>query len=136
MLLDLKLTHEHHCENGKWYWVCPICKEWLSPHEAGKGKGHLVLQSKGRATVHLIAHNAGYIPKRISINEIISKNQCFCNNCRQPVISMKYLKNMNVAKNIKNVKPEHKYMCFSCVKIQYEEGLKTKEEVHKRKKNE
>ena len=42
-------------------------------------------------------------------------------------------KDMNIAKNIK-IEPKHKYMCFSCVGIQYEEGLKTKDQVHKGKK--
>jgi len=129
-MTELKLEHIKHCMNGYWYWICPICKEWLFPHESGKGMGHFVLQSKGVATKHLISHNAGYIPKGESITEITSKNQYFCNDCGQSVISIRYLKDMNISKNIKT-KPEHKYMCFSCVKLQYEEGLKTKDEVHK-----
>jgi hypothetical protein len=131
-MTDLKLKHELHCINGNWYWVCPVCGEWLFPHEAGRGKGNQVLTSKGHATKHLIAHDVGYISKKVPINNIISRNQYFCNKCGQSVISMKYLKDMNVAKNITTL-PEHKYMCFSCIKIHYEEGLKTKDEVHKGK---
>jgi hypothetical protein len=50
-----------------------VCGDWICPHEAGRGKGHFVLQSKGIATKHLITHNSGYVSKRKSILEIVLK---------------------------------------------------------------
>ena len=134
MTKELKLEHKQHCIDGNWYWICPICGEWLFPHEAGKGKGHYVLQSKGLATKHLISHNAGYIPKGESITEITSKNQYFCNDCGNYVISLKIIKNLNKDFN-KIANPEHRFFCFDCCKYDmgYTKGLKTKDEVHKGK---
>lgn len=133
MINKIELTHEHHCIDGYWYWVCPICKEWLCPHEAGKGKGHFVLHSKGIATKHLIAHNAGYVVKGKSTTEIINQNQYFCNKCNESVLTKRtsvYLMPSTV-----NWKHEHKFVCCNCANYEnWDMGLKTKEEVHKGKK--
>lgn len=126
----LELIHIKHCIDGNWYWICPVCGEWLCPHEAGKGKGHLVLQSKGHATKHLIAHDAGYVPKGRSIGKIISEKMYFCNECGESVLTKRtsyYLIPLFV-----NWKPEHKFVCCNCACYEYwEKGLKTKCEVHK-----
>ena len=130
MTEEIELYHIINNTDGNWYWVCPICYEWLTPHKAGKG--HFVLQSKGVATKHLIAHNAGYVVKGKSTTEIISQNQYFCNKCNESVLTKRtsvYLMPSTV-----NWKPEHKFVCCNCANYEnWDMGLKTKEEVHKGK---
>ena len=127
---EIKLIHRQHNLDKRWYWVCPICGDWICPHEAGKGKGHLVLQSKGRATKHLIAHDVGYVSKKRSIVKIISEKMYFCNMCKESVLTKRtshYLMPPTV-----NWKPEHKFVCCNCANyVNWDLGLKTKEEVHK-----
>ena len=135
MTNEIKLKHEKLAIHGMWAWECPICRELLAPHEAGKGKGHQVLQSKGIATKHLIAHNAGYVIKGKSTTEIISQNQYFCNKCDSIVQTKKQFEHMGIKRDI-NWKPEHKYICVYCIPFtdqNWSLGLKTKEEVHKGK---
>ncbi len=132
-MTEPKLEHMHHCINGNWYWICPICGEWLSPHEAGKGKGHLVLQSKCVATKHLVSHNERYVPKGKSVQEIIDKNKYFCNKCGRHVMSKHIYE--QTFKYLIDWKPEHKFMCIYCSDYKdWNLGLKRRDEVHKGKK--
>ena len=128
MTNKLELKHVHHCIDGNWYWICPVCGEWLCPHEAGRGKGHLVLISKGHATKHLMSHNMGYVPKGKSIAEIISKKLYFCNRCNDSVMSKTLSK--QIYKDVSNFEPKHKFLCLTCY-YNNEQGLKTKDQVHK-----
>lgn len=128
----LKLLHIKNTDDHLWYWVCPVCFKEMYPHEAGKCKGHQVLQSKGVATKHLIAHNAGYVPKVIPIGEITNKNNYFCNKCGNIVLTKRtvgYLYHTQI-----DWKPEHKFICLDCSGFEdLNKGLKTKDEVHKGK---
>lgn len=128
---ELKLIHIQLSPTSDWYWKCPICYQLIAPHPAGSGKGKYVLQSKGVATKHLIRHNAGYVPKREDLSIITSKNQYFCNKCNAPVHSKKIFIRMRISEPPK-WQPGHRFMCVFCAGyLNWELGLKTKNEVHR-----
>jgi len=79
-----KLTHHLHCINGNWYWVCPICGEWLAPHRMDiHTESFKVLQSKGAASRHLMRHDPSLVQHGRKINDILKKPKMYknCKNC-------------------------------------------------------
>jgi len=123
----LKLQHIKHCMDGNWYWVCPICGDWLAPHNMdihyGEDGAWRVLQSKGAASRHLMTHSPDLVKHGRSIVEITSKNQYFCNKCESVVLTKKSVGYSSYLKI--DWKPEHKYMCLNCAKSEnLELGLK------------
>lgn len=74
-----KLTHQLHCIDGNWYWVCPICGEWLCPHRMDKHHGvdgaWRVLQAKGAASRHLMRHDPSLIQHGRKIEDCLTKSK-------------------------------------------------------------
>jgi len=69
-----KLVHMQSMLDDMWFWLCPICGEQLAPHQAGRGKGDQVLQSKGVASKHLARHDPSLVYHGRDINDISSLN--------------------------------------------------------------
>ncbi len=78
-----KLEHKFHCVDGHWYWVCPICGEWLCPHRMDiHSESWRVLQSKGAASRHLMMHDSTLVQHGRKIQNILKKPKIY-KNCKE-----------------------------------------------------
>jgi len=66
----MSLTHVK--VDDVWFWKCPFDGLLLAPHQAGKGKGHEVLQSKGVASRHLAKHDPHLVYHGRIVGDIIN----------------------------------------------------------------